>query len=217
MFAARSGTEIESADDDVSCASACRKLRIVVFHNDLSHHLGRHAVAIGVVLAVDRIGVDVILRQEDESTFYPLRKPRQDFHALVCVPIAGELLVLSSQAAIGELTWPGDVTCGTRCRHDFGTGQITLCVARSHAALKIPIGGGDADFSLFQKPSPETDARSATGRERNCSRVEQSLPHATLLRLLLYPGTRRSQIKLHPRGDSLPAQNARCRFQILDS
>ena len=76
LFAARSGAEVESADDNIAGAGAERKLRIVVLHDHARHHLGRHVVAIGVVLAVDRVGVDVVLRHEDEAALARAREIR---------------------------------------------------------------------------------------------------------------------------------------------
>src|ERR1022692_4559900 len=57
LFTARSGAEVEAADDHVSGVSARGKLRVVVLHDHSGHQLRRHIVAVGVILAVDGVGV----------------------------------------------------------------------------------------------------------------------------------------------------------------
>ena len=110
---------------------------------------------------------------------------------------------------------PGDISRDCRCRDDFRTREITLGIARSHAALEVAVRGGDSDLTFFQQSHAEADARSASGRQRVRTCVEQRLPDTKPLRLLLHPGACRSQVELHARRDSLTAHDPSCGFQIF--
>src|ERR1039458_3846383 len=82
LLATGTRAEIEAPDYDVSLTRAPSKLRIVILHHHARHHLRGHVFAIGVVLAVDAVGVQVVLRKEDQPSAHALRKSGQDFNLL---------------------------------------------------------------------------------------------------------------------------------------
>src|SRR5579864_6657625 len=172
LLAARSSAEIEAPDEDISGMSTRRKLRVVVLHNDAGHHLGRHVVAVGVIFAVDGIGVEVVLRNEYEPAFDPLRKSAKDFDRLAGNNIGAQFLVPTLRLAIWKAPGAADVACECGRRHHFGTGEEALSVARSHAALEVAVRGRNADLALFQKSRSQPNAWPATGRQRDGAGVK---------------------------------------------
>ena len=192
-------------------------MQIVVFHHDFRHHLRRHVVAVGVVLAVDRIGIDVVLRHEDQATLHALRETREDLDLFRATRGRAQLGVFALGSSGPEFMRPANVARnGGRCDH-FRAREITFRIARSHAALEVPVGGGDADFARFEQANAQPDARPASGRQRVRARIHQRLPRAALLRFFLHPLAGCAEVKLHAGGNFLAPQNFRRRFQVFYS
>src|SRR5581483_9721288 len=126
LLATRSSTKVESADNHVATMCAKRELRVVIFHHDARHHLGRHVVAVRIVLAIDRVGVDVIRGHEYEATANVLRKSGKNFDALTRRRIGGEILETGAQRTRGESPRSGNVTGNRRGGDNFGTCQVAL-------------------------------------------------------------------------------------------
>ena len=70
---------------------------------------------------------------------------------------------------------------------NLGAREVTLGIARSHAAFEIAIGGGDSDFAGLEQSDSQTDAWSAACRQRIRAGIEQRLPDAALLGFFLDP------------------------------
>src|SRR5208283_895627 len=100
------------------------------------------------------------------------------------------------QLATLDFSRSADIARDRRCRHHLGTAEIALRVARSHASFEIAISGRDADLARFEQPCAQSDARPASRGQRVRACVEQRLPDAALLRLILHRATGRSKIKL---------------------
>src|SRR5208283_2448044 len=162
LLAAGAGAKVEAADNDVTVLRALRELRIVVYHHHARHHLRRHIFTIGVVLAIDAIGVQVVLRQEDQAPPHALRKPRQDRDLFSRSRSCGEPLEVLPQLAVGSFSRSADIAGHCGRGDDFRAAQIAFRVTRTHASFEIAIGGGDPDFARFKQPCSQADARSAS-------------------------------------------------------
>ena len=195
---------------------ALGELRIVVLHHHARHHLRRHVLAIGVVLAVDAVGVQIVLRQEDEPPAHAAAESRAGSRPSPPEPNStanSSKCFVSSRSC--DFSRSADVARDRRCRHHLGAAEIALRVARAHASFEIAIGGRDADLARLQQSRAQPDARPASRRQRMRARVEQRLPDAALLRLVLHRAAGRGEIELHARRDFLAAQDLRRRLQIF--
>ena len=85
--------------------------------------------------------------------------------------------------------------------------------------FEITIGGADRDFAFAHQTATQTDACSATGRQRNGARIHQSLPITSGLRLGLHFGAGGGQIKFDTRGhaSAAGAHHFRGVMQILQA
>jgi hypothetical protein len=166
-----------------------------------------HVVAVGIVLAVNRVGVDVVLGYEYESAMDACGKSRKDFYAFGTVTVGREFLILAGDWTIFEPAGAGDVARDRRRRHDFGTGQVALRFARAHPSLEVAVGGRDPYLAFFQQSGAQANAGTATRRQRNCSGGQHGLPHPALLGLLLRPVAGRADVEFDSRSHSLAAEN----------
>src|SRR5208283_2782065 len=90
-----------------------------------------------------------------------------------------------------------NIACNRRRRHHLRAAEIALRIARAHAPFEVAIGGRDADLARFQQSGAETYTGPASRWQRMRPRIEQRLPSAALLRLILHRPTRGSKIELH--------------------
>src|SRR5438270_7282249 len=130
--------------------STRRKLRVIVLHYDAGHNFGFHVVAVGLIFAIDSIGIQVVLGDEYEPALNPLGKSGKDVDGLAGNNVCTQFLVPTFRLAIREASCAPDVACECGGGHYFGASQEALRVARSHTALEVAIGGRNANLALFQ-------------------------------------------------------------------
>src|SRR5271169_271679 len=207
LFAARAGAKAETAHDHVARPAEFGKSWVVVLHDDFGHHFRSHVLAIGIVLAVDAVGVEVVLRQEDESAAYAAWEPCEDLNIFGRGSCGREDFEAPVRGLVGDVTWPADVTGNRRRRHDLGAGEIAPRIARAHASFEVAVGGGDADLARFQEAGAEADARPAARRQRFCSRVDERLPDAVLYGFVFHRHAGGCEIELDTGRDLLASQD----------
>src|SRR5262249_10087345 len=152
----------------------------IVFHDDPRHHLWCHVVTIGVVLAVDRVRVDVILRYENKTTSSALRETGENLNFFGSTRRGRQFSVGPLWRGNCKLMRTSNVARDCRRGNHLWTCEIALGVSRSHATLEISIGRGNSHFSWLKQAHSQADARPATRRQRVRASVHEDLPCAAL-------------------------------------
>src|ERR1019366_3924721 len=120
LLATGTRAKVEAANNDVTRLCAAGKLGIVISHHYSRHHLRGHVFTIGVVLTIDAVGVQVILRQEDQPSSHALRKSGQDFNSLGRSRTGGQHFKIFLQFAVLGLRRSTDVAGDGGSGDDFG-------------------------------------------------------------------------------------------------
>src|SRR5271165_3212634 len=215
LLTAGASPEVESTDDHIARPRAPAELRIVVLHHHPRHHLRRHVLAIGVILAVDAVGIEIVLRQEDQSPANAGRESWEDLDLLGGSGTQGKLLEPPRYRVGSRFAWSADVACDCRRGDHLGAGQITLRIARAHASFEIAIGRRYANLAGLKQARTQADARSATRGQRMGAGLQEYLPDAALFCFGLHRAAGRGHIELHACSYFLAPQHLRRSFKIF--
>src|SRR5262249_33129864 len=149
---------------------------IVVFECDGCHLFGSHVVAVSVFAPVNPVGVQIVFVDKQDPSADTGGKIIHDLHR----PGRPRLFPRTSRrgpgGAFGKMCRRCNEPSQRAGGHYSGRSQIHERFAIAHASFEIPISGADCSLSFLYKSATESDARSTTGWQRNCTRTDQRLP-----------------------------------------
>src|ERR1044072_3067420 len=107
-------------------------------------------------------------------------------------------------SALVEICWRANESRQSTGSDNSGRGEINERVAIAHASFEIAIGSADRGFAFLDQAAPQSNARAATGRQRNRACAQQSLPIAVRFRFRLHFGASWREIELYTIGHVSP-------------
>src|SRR5205807_8188751 len=176
LLSTRATAKIETADHNVPFLVELVEFRIVIFKCYRRHFFWSHIVAVSVFAAVNTVGIQIVLINEENTTAHTWWKTGNELYRACYLRFLLGAPNCHARRALGEICWRANKSGQRAGRYHCGRTQIYVCVPIAHATFKIAIGRADRGLAFLHQTASQADAGSATGRQRNRTRTHQSLP-----------------------------------------
>ncbi|KAH3664205.1 hypothetical protein OGAPHI_004556 [Ogataea philodendri] len=226
LFSGRTGTEVETRDDDIACFGLGSELRVVVLHTNLSHLLARNIVLVGVFTWVDSVGVDVISVTKNqlandlfwETWQHSARRLDGLFTSWLLVHNNGFLDLSGWRTWFSvHFFWSSNLTDNGGCCNHFWRGQERKSIFGTHSSLEVSVGSRDSDLTFFQQSGSQSNTWTTSGWKRNASSVQKSLPSTSGLSVGLDLGRGSSNVELDSRSNLVALDDIGSSFDVTES